>query len=215
SALLDPSLQLANSAGQIIAANDNWMDDPDQAEAIMQSGLAPSDPRESAIIGSLAPGAYTAIVNGVDGTQNIALVEVYDLDSTNGTQLLNISTRAFVDSDDGVMIAGFIIGGTNSETVVIRGLGPSLANGISPVTDPLADPVLTLVDANGTTLAANQNWQDTQADDIIAAGLALPNELESAILITLPPGNYTAILFDANGGTGVALIEVYNITGNQ
>jgi hypothetical protein len=212
SPLLDPSLQLFNSSGQLIASNNDWMTN-DNAQAIIDSGLAPTDTRESAILTTLAPGAYTAIVTGIDGTtNNIALVEVFDLDSVNTPQLLNISTRGTVSTGDSVMIAGVIVGGTTGQLVVIRGIGPSLAGSIP---NTLPDPQLSLVDSLGQVIATNNNWQDTQAADISATGLAPTNSLESAILAPLVPGNYTAILSDVNGVTGIGLVEIYNITGNQ
>jgi hypothetical protein len=214
SPLLDPSLQLFNSSGQLIASNNDWMTN-DNAQAIIDSGLAPPDSRESAILTDppLAPGAYTTIVTGIDGTiNNIALVEVFDLDSVNTPQLLNISTRGTVSTNDSVMIAGVIVGGTTGQLVVIRGIGPSLAGSIP---NTLPDPQLSLVDSLGQVIATNNNWQDTQAADISATGLAPTNSLESAILAPLAPGNYTAILSDVNGVTGIGLVEVYNITSNQ
>ncbi|MEP7248300.1 MAG: hypothetical protein ABI787_00810 [Spartobacteria bacterium] len=209
SALLDPSLQLINSSGQIIASNDDWMTDPN-AQLLSDSGLAPTDPLEAAVFTSLNPGSYTVVLPGVDGTQNIALVEVYDLDSLNTPQLQNISTRGSVETADEVMIAGVIVGGANSKALVIRGLGPSLAGAIS---NPLPNPTLTLFNGFGQQIASNDNWQDTQGADIAATGLAPTNSLEAAILVSLPPAAYTAILSDENGTTGVGLVEIYNISG--
>ena len=210
--LLDPSLQLFNSSGQEIASNDNWQDDPN-AQLVIDSGLAPVNALEAAVFITLAPGAYTIVVPGIDDpTNNIALVEVYDLDSINTPQLLNISTRGFVDvpSSEGMMIAGTIVGGTTGQTVVIRGLGPSLA---SFVGNPLPDPTLTIVNAFGATVATNDNWQDDPgADDIAAAGLAPTNSLEAATILALLPGSYTALLSDVNGATGVGLVEIYNVS---
>ena len=206
--LLDPSLQLFNSSGQMIASNNDWMDDPD-AQQVIDSGLAPTDSREAAIFTTLSAGAYTVVLPGVDGTQNIALVEVYDLDSVNTPQLLNISTRGSVETGDSVMIAGVIVGGTTAKALVIRGLGPSLA---SAVTNPLPDPNLALFDAFGQEIQTNDNWQDTQAGDISVTGLAPANSLEAAMLVSVLPGNYTAILSDVNGAIGIGLVEVYNVT---
>lgn len=209
-ALLDPSLQLFNSSGQVLASNDNWMDDPN-AQQVINNGLAPTDSREAAVFTSLSPGAFTVVVHGIDGTQNIALVEVYDLDSVNLPQLLNISTRGPVDSGDGVMIAGVIVGGTAAKAIVLRGLGPSLA---STIANPLPDPTLTLFDSFGTQIAFDDDWQDTQATDIANTGLAPTNSLEAALLVALPPGRFTAILTDVNGATGIGLVEIYNISNN-
>ncbi len=213
-ALPDPSLQLVDSTGQILATNDDWMAGT-QAEEIIATTLAPSDPKESAIIASLGPGAYTATVNGAKGTQNIALVEVFDLDSATPSQLLNISTRGYVATGEGVMIAGMIIGGTETETLVFRGLGPSVGAGAPLIGGALPDPTLVLVDAQGSTLFANNDWQETQAAEILDTGLAPADAREAAILITLAPGNYTALLSDANGAIGVGLLEIYNITKSQ
>lgn len=212
SPLADPSLQLFDGAGQLIASNDDWMSN-DNEQAIVDSGLAPTDPRESALLLSLAPGNYTAVVTGVDGTaNNIALVEVYDLDSVDPPNLLNISTRSFVDNiNEAQMIAGLIVGGTTGQVIVVRGLGPSLA--ADSIVNPLPDPSLTVFNSFGTPIAANDNWQDDpSAADVQNAGLAPTNPLESAILLSLAPGNYTAILSDASGATGVGLVEIYNVT---
>jgi hypothetical protein len=174
SPLLDPSLQLYDSSGQVIASNDDWMTSANE-QAIIDSGLAPTDPRESAILTTLNPGAYTAVVTGIDGTQNnIALVEVYDLDSLDPPFLLNISTRGSIDTGEGIMIAGLIVGGTTGQTVLIRGLGPSLASVSPPVANPLPDPMLALYDAFGQVLATNDNWQDTQATEIAGTASRRP-----------------------------------------
>jgi hypothetical protein len=214
SALADPNLQVVNSLGQAFATNDDWMVGG-QAQEIIDTTLAPTNPKESALVAMLGPGAYTAIVDGAEGTQNIALIEVFDLDAGKAPQLLNISTRGHIDTGEGVMIAGTIIGGTEAETLVFRGLGPSLASGTSRINDPLPDPMLTLVDSQGTTLFTNDNWQDSQASEITGAGLAPTNALESAVLIALSPGNYTALLSDAHSATGIGLVEVYNVTSDQ
>ncbi len=211
SALADPSLQLVSASGQVLATNDDWMTGT-QAQEIIDTNLAPKDAKESALIATLPPGAYTAIVTGVDGPQNIALVEVYDLDDANPSHLLNISTRGLVGTNEAVMIAGSIIGGSEAQTLVFRGLGPSLAGGIL---DPLPDPILRLIDSQGTTIFTNDNWQDSQAAELTAAGFAPAQPLESALLITLAPGNYTALLSDVDSGSGVGLLEVYNITSSQ
>jgi hypothetical protein len=208
--LLDPSVQLFNSSGQLVASNDDWMTNANQQE-IIDVGLAPSDSREAVILMSLAPDSYTAVLNGVeDAANNIALVEVYDLDSINTPLLLNISTRGFVETGDGVMIAGTIVGGLAGEVIVVRGLGPSLTGSVS---SPLPNPTLTIFNAFGFAIASNDDWQtDPGANDIIALGLAPTNTLEAATEITVAPGSYTAILSDANGNTGIGLVEIYNVT---
>ncbi len=204
---------MVDSAGQVVAANDDWMNSG-QAQEIIESNLAPNDSRESAIIAALAPGAYTAIVTGSEGTQNIALVEVYDLDAALAPQLLNISTRGPVDSGEGVMIAGTIVGGSEPATVVFRGLGPSFLGGPA-IGDLLPDPFLQLIDSQGTTVSVNDNWQDTQAGEIEATGLAPASPLESALVVTLPAGSYTALMSDVRGESGIGLLEVYNLSSNQ
>jgi hypothetical protein len=148
-------------------------------------------------------------VRGVNNGTGIALVEGYDLDPTVGSKLGNISTRAFVQTGDNVMIGGLIITGPDSDRVVVRAIGPSLAQ--YGITDPLPDPFLELHDANGVLITSNDNWRTTQEPEIVATGLAPSNDLESAIVRTLTPGNYTAIVRGVNNGTGVALVEVYGL----
>ena len=208
--LLDPSLQLIDSSGQVVASNNDWMANSNE-QAIVDTGLAPTDPRESTLLVALGQGSYTAVVTGIDGTtSNVALVEVYDLDSVNVPQLLNISTRASVGTEDARMIAGVIVGGTTTKAVVIRGLGPSLATVIA---DPLPNPTLTIVNADAITVAQNDDWQsDLNAGQLQSLNLAPTNTLEAAVLLTAAPGNYTAILSDVNGNSGVGLVEVYNVT---
>ena len=184
--------------------NDNWKD-TQQAE-IETTGLAPSMDSESAILATLNPGAYTAIVRGVGGGTGVALVEAYDLDAIAGTTA-NISTRGFVDTGDNVMIGGFIIGGTTPAKIMIRAIGPSLAAfGVSGV---LPDPVLELHDKDGSLIYQNDNWRAEQAQQIIDTTIPPSDESESAIIATLAPGAYTAIVHDAGTAQGVALVEVY------
>jgi hypothetical protein len=206
--LADPTLELHDQTGAIIARNDNWRDT--QQAVIQATGLAPTKDLESAIVATLAPGNYTAILRGKNGTTGIGLVEIYDLAPDSNSRLANISTRGFAQTGDEVLIAGFILGnGTASERVIIRAIGPSLARlGVANV---LVDPTLALHDSNGTLLAFDDNWKDTQRAEIQATGLAPTNDLESAIVATLAPGNYTAIVAGKNGGIGVALAEVYDL----
>jgi hypothetical protein len=204
--LANPTLELHDDTGAIIARNNNWKD-TQQAE-IRATGLAPTNNPESAIVATLAPGNYTAILRGENGTTGIGLVEIYDLAPDSDSRLANISTRGFVQTGDNVLIAGFILGnGTASERVIIRAIGPSLTG----VANVLADPTLALHDSNGTLLFFDDNWKDTQQAEIQATGLAPTNDLESAIVATLAPGNYTAIVAGKNGGIGVALAEVYDL----
>jgi len=201
-------LSLHNTTMQI-GSNDNWQTAANASQ--IPAALRPTDPRESAILATLQPGAYTAIVSGKGGTSGIALVEVYDLDNASSSELANISTRGIIQTGDFVMIGGFIPAGPpgTSIQVLVRAKGPSLAQFGIP--DALADPSLRLFNGNGTVIGSNDNWKDTQQAQIQATGNAPTNDLESAILITLTPGNYTAIVSGKNGGAGVGQVEVFNI----
>jgi len=204
--LADPSLELHDSSGGLIRSNDNWRSD--QEEEIVATGIPPSNDLESAIVATLPANgsAYTAIVRGgTDGT-GIAVVEVYDLDRTVDSTLADISTRGLVQTGDDAMIAGTIVLGPGSERVLVRAIGPSL-----PVPGALGDPTLELRDANGTLLRANNDWRSDQEAEIIATTIPPSNDLESALIETLPANGaaYTAIVRGANNGTGVALVEVY------
>jgi uncharacterized Zn-binding protein involved in type VI secretion len=211
--LPDPTLELHDENG-VVLHNDDWQTTnlvdfgSDQSAEIAASGIAPADPRESAMIVHLAPGAYTAVVRGKNGAIGIGLVEAYDLDGTVNSRLGNVSTRGRVDAGDNVMIGGVIVMGSTSSRVVFRAIGPSLAS--SGVLNPLADPTLELRDVNGGLIAANDDWY-AYADEMSATKLAPSDDRESAIPVTLYPGNYTAILRGKNGATGVALVEAYHI----
>ncbi len=207
-ALADPTLEL-NAPDGSVTSNDDWRESQ-QAE-IEATGLQPTNDAESAILQTLAPGAYTAIVRGANGTTGVGLVEAYDLDQPADSKLANISTRGFVDTGDNVMIGGFIIGpdGFGDATVLVRAIGPSLEN--FGVANALQDPTLELFDGNGDTIMTNEDWRDTQDAEITATGLMPTDDRESAILQTLAPGNYTAIVRGALDTTGVGLVEVYDL----
>ena len=202
--LADPSLQLYS--GQTpIASNDDWGSASNVAE-IQASTFAPVNAKESAILSTLNPGAYTAIVTGVSNGTGVGIVEVYELDHPE-IPLINISTRGKVLTGDNVMIGGFIIQGDSAKTVLIRAVGPNLAN--YGVTGVLANPKLQLYSGQ-TVVATNDDWgTSTNAADITATGLAPADAKESAILITLQPGAYTAIVSGADGGSGVGIVEVF------
>jgi CSLREA domain-containing protein len=204
--LADPTLDLY-SGQTLLASNDNWKDSPEQAQ-IQASGKAPPNDLESAILESLAAGNYTAIVRGKNNTTGIGLVEAYDLDGAVAITLTNISTRGFVDIGQNVMIGG-VISGNGSVRVIVRALGPTLTQ--FGVPNVLADPVLDVRNAQGTSLATNDNWKDTQQAEIQASGKAPPNDNESAIIIVRPAANTTAIVSGKNGTTGNALVEVYTL----
>ena len=207
--LRDPVLSLYNSSGALIATNDDWQGDPNHF-IVQSNGLEPANLSESAMALSLAPGAYTAIVRGKDATPGIALVELYDVQPLSNSTLGNISTRGSVGTQDNILISGFTVGDVGSATVVVRAIGPSLAAyGLSGV---LSDPTLTIYDSSGAAIASNDNWQDNvNSIDIAKNGLAPPNPLESALVLHLPAGAYTAIVRGANDGTGVGLAEVYTL----
>jgi hypothetical protein len=213
----DPTLEL-HDANSIIATNDNWSSDPTQAAAIetaRQACGAPSWPvgsKDAAIAITLAPGAYTAIVKGVQDTTGIALIEVFEV-GAGDSRLVNISTRSDVETGPGVQIAGFIIGGTSAKRVLIRAGGPALA-GLG-VQGFLADPKLELHDSQ-SIIATNDDW-GSNAADIQAAGQECgayawaAGSKDAAIVATLQPGAYTAIVSGANHTTGVALVEVFEL----
>jgi hypothetical protein len=170
--------------------------------------LRPPNSVEPAILTGLPAGNYTAIVRGVNNSSGVALVEAYDLDTTTNAKLSNISTRGLVQTGSNVMIGGIIVQGSASKKVIIRALGPTLAT--FGIANALANPIMELRNANGNLITSNDDWKANQAE-VSATGYALPNNLESAIVQTLSPGKYTAIVRGVNSGTGVALVEVYGL----
>ncbi len=210
--LTDPTLTLYDGNGVELAFNDDWGSAPEpERTEIETSGLRPEDAREAAILRSLSPGHYTAIIRGKGGMTGLGMLDMYDREPGGTSGFANISTRAFVSTQDNLMIGGAIVGGGGGAgvPVIIRGLGPSLAvNGV-PVPDRLGDPILELFDANGTSIAVNDNWRDSQQSDIIASGLAPTNDAEAAIATVLPPGATTAHLRGANNTSGIGLIEIF------
>ena len=198
--------ELLDSTGTRIGFNNSWRFA--QEADIIATGIPPADDHEAAILATLSPGAYTAIVRGRHGTTGVALVEAYDLSGTNSSQLGNISTRGFIAPDNGVMIAGFILaGGTGGSKVIVRAIGPSLT--AAGIAHPLDDPTLELHDGNGIAIAFNDNWRDTQQAEIEATGIPPTNDREAAIVANLPPGPYTAVLAGRDGGTGIGVVEVF------
>jgi len=206
-ALSDPLLELYDSSGNLLASNNDWQQN--QAQALRDANLAPANDLESALLVTLTPGAYTAIVRGNGNATGIGLVEAYDLQPSATSKLGNLSTRGLVGSGQNVMIGGAIVTGPDNARVVFRALGPSLAGvGIS---NALSDPQLDLFDGNGVKIFSNDNWKDSQQAAIASTGLSPSNDLESAIVRDLAPGNYTAVLSGVNGATGVALVEAYHL----
>ena len=208
--LEDTTLELYRSGNPTpIASNDDWKESQAEVEA---SGVPPSDDRESAIVRTLEPGAYTAIVRGKNDGTGIALAEVYDIGAVGASKLANLSTRGFVELNDNAMIGGFIAGppGTTGINVVVRGIGPSLK---SQLPGALDDTTLEVYDANGNLLELNDDWQQSPgAAQVQAAGLAPSNGAESAVMLpTIAPGSYTAVLRGKNATTGIGLVEVYHL----
>ncbi len=203
----DPVLELHDSAGRIIATNASWEENANRQE-IVDAGLAPSFSREGVLLLRLPASEtgtpYTAVLRSASDATGIGLIELYDLDRGLGPELRNLSTRGFVQTGDTVMIGGLIVAGVSPQRVIVRALGPSL-----PVSGRLADPALELFDQNGVLIASNDNWRSAQEAEIVATTVPPTNELESAIVATLPPAPHTAIVRGRDGTAGVALLEVF------
>ncbi|MGI8437822.1 MAG: hypothetical protein ACR2NX_13125 [Chthoniobacterales bacterium] len=209
--LANPLLQLYNGQGQLITQNDDFASSPD-ADAITALGLAPRDPKESAILRTLPAGNYTAVLSGVAGGTGVGLVEIYDVDPGSGSQAVNLSVRGFTSGGDNVLIGGSIIVGSAPQRIVVRAIGPDLGN--RGVANPLPDPFLEIFDANGMSVKSNDNYMtDPDAAEIAMRQLAPNDPLESATIVQLPAGKFTAVV-TGNGGSGVALIETFNVTDN-
>jgi hypothetical protein len=212
--LSDPVLELHAGDGSLITTNNDWRENTaQQQQDIVANQLAPSSDLESAIVITLQPGTYTAVVKGQGSTPpGVAVLEVYDVDRTSASRLANISGRASVLTGANVLFSGFIVGNNiGAAKVVVRALGPSLVS--SGITNPLADPTLEVRDNNGAVVIANNNWQDnpSQAAQISANGLAPASPSESAVATSLVPGTYPVVVAGNGGGTGVGLVEVYNL----
>ncbi len=207
-ALSNPTLELFQG-NTLLQSNDDWKNDQ-QAE-IEATGIPPSHDVESAIVRTVSPGQYTAILRGNGNSTGIGVVEAYDLNTTANSQLANIATRGFVETGDNVMIGGLIVGpaGAPNAKVVVRAIGPSLGN--FGIQGALQDPTLELVNSSGTVLRANNDWKDSQRTEIEAVSLQPGDDRESALVETVAPGAYTAIVRGLGNTTGVALVEVYNL----
>ncbi len=210
--LADPMLELYSQGTSLpIATNDNWKDS--QQGAIAATNLAPANDLEPAIVRSLAPGAYTTIVRGKGTSTGLGVVEVYELGNTSDPKLINLSARARTNSNDDVLIGGFIVGGNENNTsatrVIIRALGPSLAaQGVPGV---LPDPTLQLFDANGTSIGFNDDYEDIPFSDFALNSFIPPAKTESVLVALLTPGSYTAIVRGKGQPAGVALVEFYDV----
>jgi hypothetical protein len=208
--LQDPVLEIYNQAGSLLMTNDDWTANQAEIEA---TGLPPANNAESAIVGSVPPGGYTAVLRGKNQTTGIGVLEVYDLEQTALSQLANVSTRGFVDTGDNVLIGGFIVGRLGDDLadgyILIRAIGPSLA--AFGVANPLQDPTLAVFNANGTQINSNDDWKDTNQADLEATGLPPTQDKEAAVVQLTVSGNYTAIVRGKNNTTGIAVVEVYNL----
>ena len=205
--LADPVLELHKPDGKVVT-NDDW---PTARADVQTTGIPPSNIKESAIVADLVAGNYTLILRGKNNTSGIGLVEVYDLDTTAATELTNISSRGLVGSGNNVLIGGIIVGpsGSPGSRMLVRAIGPSLAR--FGINNPLLDPTLELHNKDGVLVASNDNWKDTQQATIQATQAPPSDTRESALVFTAAPGNYTAIVRGRNDGTGVSLVEVYNL----
>ena len=206
--MADPVLELHGGAqGNLIAANDNWNDDLTASE-LAAMGMTPADDREAAALVTLEPGYYTAVISGKDGSTGTALVEMYDVDPGADSEFGNVSTLGFVGTGDDALIGGFVVAGPGSARVVIRAIGPSLAN--SGVVNAIEDPMLQLHDSNGNAFS-NDDWQTVSHGESIPLTLQPGDAREAALQTTLTPGSYTAIVRGKGNATGVALVEAYNL----
>jgi hypothetical protein len=212
-AVANPTLELHDATGAILATNDNWGDAANKQE-VTDFGFAPGSPNESVILTTVpsntSGASYTAVMRGANNTTGLGVVEVYDLDSGPGSTLLNIATRGQVAPDPNALIGGFIMGGTESKQILARAIGPSLT--AFGVPNALADPILELRDMNGALIDSNDNWMDSpQKPQIQASGLAPSDLKESAVLRTLAAGAYTAIVRGVSNGTGVGMVQIYQL----
>jgi hypothetical protein len=206
--LQDPVVEIFDNTNKSVAKNDNWQDASNAAD-VSKLGLAPSDPKEAAILIVLPPGEYTAVVTGAGGSTGNALVEVFALVSSSDSDLGNISTRGQVQTGDNVLIGGVIVKGGDPRKILFRAIGPELTD--RNVANALEDPTIDLRDANGDRILFNDNWQDTQKTEIEDSKLAPTDSREAAIVKTLGAGNYTAIVRGKAEATGIALVEAYNL----
>lgn len=199
----DPVLTLFDSTGAVLASNDDWnANDP----ATIPTGLAPTEALESLVIATLPAGAYTAVLETND-SPGVALFELYQLGNNPASGVANLSTRGRVGLEDDVLIAGFILTGDHATRVIVRAVGPSLSG--AGISHPLADPELELLNGNGSLIYRNDNWRSDQEAQIVQSGMAPSAEQESAIIATLPAGNYSAVVRGVGESEGVGLVEIF------
>jgi sugar lactone lactonase YvrE len=217
--LAQPTISVYNAGGTVIATNTGWGNDANSAQvAAVSSQLGaftlPAGSNDCALLAELAPGNYSVELSGVNSTTGVGLVEVYETDTADPTLLANISTRAQVGAGGNTLIAGFNIFGTQPATVLVRGVGPTLAQFIT--TGFLAHPVLKVLDANQNVVGSNTGWTTGTQASLITADSAssgafalVPGSADSALVLSLAPGTYTAEVTSADSTTGIALAEVY------
>ena len=207
--LQDPTLELHNNAGAVIASNDDWKSNQAAVEA---TGIPPTDDRESAIVMTLDPGSYTVVMRGKNNSSGIGVVETYDIGLEANARLANLSARGLIGTGDNILIGGFFAGPQTAAVtrMVFRAIGPSLSKFNVP--GPMQDPTLELRNGNGALIASNDDWQTDQKAAIEATGLAPTDTRESAIVLAnFEPGPYTAIVRGKNNTSGVGLVEIYDV----
>ena len=211
-ALANPTFEIHDSS-TTVAANNDWrhtqiggMITGDQSTEISNSGLAPGDDLESAVIVNLAPGSYTAVVRGAGNSVGTAVVDAYDLSGSSPARLANIATRGLIHPGDGLMIAGFIVQNGPAK-VVVTALGPSLLG--FGVNNALPDTTLQLRDQNGMIVRENDNWKTDQQQELESTGLQPADDLEAALITTIQPGQYTAQVRGKNDASGIGVAQVY------
>ena len=219
--LATPTLSVLDSNKALVASNTGWGTAPNSADistvaAEVGAFPLPAGSADSALLANLAPGSYSVELSGVGSTTGVALAEVYDAGTGGPLLLANLSTRAQVGTGADILIAGFVVAGTNPVTVLIRGVGPTLAN--FSVTGFLAQPVLTVFNAADTVIASNTGWGSAPDPSRIASvastvgAFALnAGSADSALVLTLPPGAYSAQVSGLGNTTGIALVEVYQV----
>jgi hypothetical protein len=217
--LADPTLKIVDSAGNILTTNDDWqttsnLDDFNAASTKSNAVPLPNGSKDAALVTTLSPGGYTALVSGQSGTTGVALVELYEVDTDTVNQLVNISSRANVGTGDAVTIAGIIVSGSVPKKFLVRAIGPGLQ--ARSVPGFLADPQFQVVDSSSNIVAANDNWEtsDTLADtkSVTTQVNAVPldsGSKDAALTVTLAPGGYTVVVRGTGGTSGVALVELY------
>ena len=204
--LADPTIEVRDSSGMVAGSNNNWKDS--QESQIVATGHAPSQDAESALLITLPPGFYTVRLSGVNDGTGVGKIDLIDVDDSVPSNLNNISSRAVVSPGENVLVGGFVINGPQNRKVIIRGIGPSLTQ--LGVDGAMPNPTLVLRDSSGNALVFNDDWEDTQRDEIIDSTLPPGDRRESAIAATLAPGSYTAELIGACRGSGVAAVEVFD-----